>query len=111
MCLSVRAIFMLVAFYCHRQPVSDPESAEHLLKKAASVPGEAITRQPPTGDLFRQLKFLEPPVQCAPADPEFFRCFRTIAAAFIQCSHDQADFVVVDIDQILICPFARSEGT
>src|ERR1700730_3554558 len=64
---------------------------------------------PPTGDSFRQLKFLEPAVQCAPADPEFFRCFRAIAAAFIQCSHDQADFVVVDIDQILICPFAWRE--
>jgi hypothetical protein len=35
MCLSIRAIFMLLGFYRHRQPVSDPESAEHVFEECS----------------------------------------------------------------------------
>ena len=64
----------------------------------------------PAGRL-RQLKFLQPPVQCAPADPQFLRGLRAVAAAFIQRSRDEPDFVGMDIHEILISIFAGSESS
>jgi hypothetical protein len=55
----------------------------------------------------RQLKFLKSPMQGTPADPQFFRRLGAVATAFVQGSHDQADFVVVDIDEILGSHFAE----
>ena len=59
--------------------------------------------------LFRKFKFLQSPVECAAADPEFFCRLSPVSAAFIQCTHDQPDLVVMDIYEILDFRVAMSE--
>lgn len=55
----------------------------------------------------RQLKFLKSSMQGTPADPQFLRRLGAVATAFVQGSHDQADFVVVDVNEILASQFAE----
>jgi hypothetical protein len=56
-----------------------------------------------------QLKFLKPAMQSAPADPQFFCGLGAVAAAFLQGSHNQADFIVMDVDEILVSHFAEGK--
>jgi hypothetical protein len=76
----------------------------------AGIPGSdgaSPEPHPTRAGSLRQLKFLESPMQGTPADPQFFRRLGAVASAFVQGSHDQADFVVVDVDEILGSHFAE----